>query len=156
MLEKKNLLNFLKYNYDHVHVTPNYKAMQTLNKLGFIKKGSPYYGWLTSVYSAVIKVAIQNNINLIFYGENGEIEYGGSAQNKYKSIFDINYMINTYIEVGHNQIIKQSKLSKEELFWFDFPIKEIKKRKIGLTHWSYFEPWDPYRNYLYAKSLVIC
>jgi N-acetyl sugar amidotransferase len=149
---KKNLLNFLKYNYDHVHITPNYKAMQTLNKLGFIKKGSPYYGWLTSIYSTVIRVALQNDINLIVYGENGEIEYGGSTKNKNKPIFDSNYMISTYIEGGYDQIIKQSKLTKDEMFWFDFPMKEIKKKKIGLTHWSYFEPWDPYRNYLYAKS----
>ncbi len=149
---KKNLLNFLKYNYDHVHVTPNYKAMQKLNKLGFIKKGSPYYGWLTSIYSTVIRVALQNDINLIVYGENGEIEYGGSTKNKNEPIFDSNYMISTYIEGGYNQIIKQSKLTKDEMFWFEFPMKEIKKKKIGLTHWSYFEPWDPYRNYLYAKS----
>ena len=135
---KKNLLNFLKYNYDHVHITPNYKAMQTLNKLGFIKKGSPYYGWLTSIYSTVIRVALQNDINLIVYGENGEIEYGGSTKNKNKPIFDSNYMISTYIEGGYDQIIKQSKLTKDEMFWFDFPMKEIKKKKNGLNHWSYF------------------
>ena len=126
--------------------------MQKLNKLGFIKKGSPYYGWLTSIYSTVIRVALQNDINLIVYGENGEIEYGGSTKNKNEPIFDSNYMISTYIEGGYNQIIKQSKLTKDEMFWFEFPMKEIKKKKIGLTHWSYFEPWDPYRNYLYAKS----
>ena len=149
---KKNLTNFLKYNYDHIHITPNYNAMQSLNKLGFIKKGSPYYGWLTSVYSTVLRIAVQHNINLIFYGENGEIEYGGSDQNKNKAIFDVQYMINTYIEGGHQKILKQSKLDKKDLYWFNFPINEIKKRQIALTHWSYFEAWDPYRNYLVAKS----
>ena len=126
--------------------------MQKLNKVGFIKKGSPYYGWLTSIYSTVIKVAIQHNINLIFYGEDGEIEYGGSSENKNKAIFDVKYTIKNYLEAGYHQIIKQSKLNKRELYWFDFPKKEILKRKIGFTHWSYFEPWDPYRNYLVAKS----
>ena len=28
----------------------------------------------------------------------------------------------------------------------------LKKKKIGLTHWGYYEPWDSYRNYLAAKS----
>ena len=149
---KKNLTNFLKYNYDHVHVTPNYKAMQSLNKVGFIKKGSPYYGWLTSIFSTVLKVAVQHNINLIFYGEDGEVEYGGSTENKNKAIFDIKYTINNYLEAGYHQMIKKSKLDKRELYWFDFPKKEIGKRKIGFTHWSYFEPWDSYRNYLVAKS----
>ena len=34
---KKNLINFLKHNYDHIHVTPNLNAMRSLNGLGFIK-----------------------------------------------------------------------------------------------------------------------
>tara|TARA_B100001057_G_scaffold496060_1_gene596542 strand:+ start:1908 stop:3029 length:1122 start_codon:yes stop_codon:yes gene_type:complete len=149
---KKNLINFLKHNYDHIHVTPNLNAMRTLNKLGFIKKGSPYYGWLTSIFSTVIRVAIQHNINLIFYGEDGEIEYGGSIQNKNKPVFDLNYMANNYFEGGYKEIIKKSKLTKKELYWFEFPEKDLKQKKIGLTHWGYFEPWDPYRNYLVAKS----
>lgn len=149
---KTNLNNFLKYNYDHVHVTPNYKAMQSLNKIGFIKLGSPYYGWLTSIFSTVLNVAIQHNINLIFYGEDGEVEYGGSTENKNKAIFDVKYTINNYLEAGYHKIIKQSKLDERELYWFNFPKKEIGKRKIGVTHWSYFEPWDSYRNYLVAKD----
>jgi len=149
---KTNLTNFLKYNYDHVHITPNYKAMQSLNKIGFIKKGSPYYGWLTSIFSTVLKVANQHNINLIFYGEDGEVEYGGSTENKNKAIFDVKYTINNYLEAGYHKIIKQSKLDERELYWFNFPKKEIGKRKIGVTHWSYFEPWDSYRNYLVAKD----
>ena len=149
---KTNLNNFLKYNYDHVHVTPNYKAMQSLNKIGFIKLGSPYYGWLTSVFSTVLNVAIQHNINLIFYGEDGEVEYGGSTENKNKAIFDVKYTINNYLEAGYHKIIKQSKLDERELYWFNFPKKEIGKRKIGVTHWSYFEPWNSYRNYLVAKD----
>ena len=149
---KNNLTNFLKHNYDHVHVTANYKAMQKLNKLGLIKKGSPYYGWLTSMFSTVLKVAVKHNINLIFYGEDGEIEYGGSTENKNKAIFDVKYMINIYFEGGYHQIVKQSKLSEKELYWFDLPKKEIEKKSIGLTHWGYFEGWDSYRNYLVAKS----
>ena len=85
-LGNKNLHNFLKYDYDHVHVTTNNKAMQRLNKIGFIKKGSPYFGWLTSVFSTVIRLALIHKVNLIFYAEDGEIEYGGSTKNKNTAI----------------------------------------------------------------------
>ena len=149
---KKNLSNFLKKGYDHVHVTPNFEAMRKLNKLGLIHKGSPYFGWLISIFSTVIRVASQHNINLIFYGENGEIEYGGSTKNKNIPLFDTNYMIENLITSGYQQIIKKSKLKKNQLYWFEFPMKDLKKKKIGLTHWGYFEPWDSYRNYLAAKS----
>ena len=121
---KKNLINFLKHNYDHIHVTPNLNAMRSLNRLGFIKKGSPYYGWLTSIFSTVIRVAIQHDINLIFYGEDGEIEYGGSTQNKNKPVFDLNYMANNYFEGGYKEIIKKSKLTKKNYIGLSF-LKKI-------------------------------
>ena len=70
---KKNLIQFVNSGFDHIHITPNQKAMKTLNKIGFIKKGSPYYGWLISIFSVVIKIALQNKIELIFYGEDGEV-----------------------------------------------------------------------------------
>jgi len=147
-----NLSNFLKYDYDHVHITANTKAMKKLNKLGFIKMGSPYFGWLTSVFSAVTRLALTHKINLIFYGEDGEIEYGGSTQNKNRAIFDVNYTVKNYLERGYYDIIKASNLSQKELYWFTFPTKELKKTPIASTHWSYFEPWDSYRNYLVAKE----
>lgn len=152
---KKNLSNFIDSGFDHVHVTPNQKAMKQLNKLGFIEKGSPYYGWIVSIFSVVIKVAIQNNINLIFYSEDGEIEYGGSTQNKNKALFDVFYMTENYFEGDYEKIITKSKLSKNELYWFEINEEEkskIKTSELSLAHWSYFEPWDSYRNYLSAKN----
>ncbi len=150
---KKNLSKFVSKEFDHIHITANFKSMQTLNKLGLIYKGSPYYGWLISIFSVVIRVAIQNNINLIFYGEDGEVEYGGSTQNKNQPLFDTSYIINNYFEGDYKKIIQESNLNKEDLFWFNLDdISEEKLKKINLTHWGYFEPWDPYRNYLLAKK----
>ena len=148
----KNLLNFVSKGFDHVHITANNKAMQRLNKLGFIMKGSPYYGWLVSVFSSVIRTAITNKINLVFYSEHGEIEYGGSAKFKNTPLFDLKQIIDTYFEGGYYEILKKSKLSKKELYWFELNEDEIKKNKISLTHWSYFEPWDSYRNYQTVKK----
>ena len=34
----------------------------------------------------------------------------------------------------------------------DIFVKFFKSKKLKLTHWSYFENWDPYRNYMYAKK----
>ena len=150
---KKNLNKFVGKDFDHIHVTTNSKSMQTLNKLGLFYKGSPYYGWLVSIFSVCIRVAIQNNINLIFYGEDGEVEYGGSVQNKNKPLFETNYIINNYFEGDFKKIIKDSNLSREELFWYNLEGNEKEAlNKIKLTHWGYFEPWDSYRNYLLAKN----
>ena len=50
---ERNLTNFVRSGYDHIHVTPNEEIMRKINKLGFIKMGFPYYGWLISIYSLV-------------------------------------------------------------------------------------------------------
>ena len=45
---KKNLDNFLKEGVDHIHVTPNLKAMSILDRIGFLDYGQGYYGWTFS------------------------------------------------------------------------------------------------------------
>lgn len=153
----KNLLNFINSGYDHVHITPNSKVLDRLNKYGFIEKGFPYYGWLIAIHTVVIKTAISFKIPLLFYGEDGEIEYGGSTESKNKALYNIDYMRKVYLEGGHNRvyerIMNDSDISENELTFFKFP-EESEVAEIGLsfTHWSYFEPWDSYRNYVVAKE----
>jgi len=148
-----NLKNFLKSGFNHIAITPSYHAMQTLNKIGFIEMGSPYFGWLTSILSAVTKMANQLRIGLIFYGEDGEVEYGGSTETDNDPIYGINYMKRVYLEGGYQKILDSSNLSQEDLYFFKFPSDdEISSNPIKMAHWSYFENWNPYKNYLLAKE----
>ena len=151
---EKNLKNFTKTkdNFEHLHITTNNKSMQKINKLGFIEKGSPYYGWIVTVFTSIIRTALAHKIDLVFYGEDGEIEYGGSTQNKNNPIFDFKYIVKNYFEGDHQKICKKSGLSKNELHHFTLDEKEFKKNNLKLTHWGYYEPWDPYRNYLFVKE----
>ncbi|BFG70373.1 pseudaminic acid biosynthesis protein PseA [Sediminibacterium sp. KACHI17] len=153
----KNLLNFIKSGYNHIHLSPNPKVLDRLNKYGFIEKGFPYYGWLIAIHTAVIKTAINFKIPLLFYGEDGEIEYGGSTESKYRALYDIDYMRRVYLEGGHQKVfdrIKQdSDISESDLAFFKFPSEDqIAEVGLSFTHWSYFEPWDSYRNYVVAKE----
>ncbi len=151
-LGKKNLLNFTQSGYDHIHVTPDSEVMRRMNKMGFIEKGFPYYGWLTAIMTAVIRIAINFKIPLIFYGEDGEVEYGGSTESKYNPIYDIHYMKKIYLEGGHDKFLHQCG-TDEELYFFNFPSDaEINGADLSFTHWSYYEAWDSYRNYLVAKE----
>ena len=84
----ENLENFKAQGYDHIHVSPNRKVMRALNRIGFVEMGFPYFGWLIAVFSTVIRVALAHGCSLIFYAEDGEVEYGGSTENKNKSLFN--------------------------------------------------------------------
>jgi len=151
-----NLNSFVNSGYDHFHVTPDYESLRVLNKIGLIEMGFPYYGWLIGIHTAVTRIAIAMKIPLIFYSEDGEVEYGGDAKLKYRGLYGIDYQISNYLESGYNKIIAKAKkqgLTDKQLYWFKFPSKEeYKKLKITITHYSYYENWDPYKNYIVAKE----
>jgi N-acetyl sugar amidotransferase len=152
-LGDENLDAFINSGYDHIHVTANSNAMRELNRLGFIDKGFPYYGWLITIMTIPLIVANNFKIPLIFWGEEGEVEYGGSTEFKNQGIFDIEFTKRAYLESGYEKILNQMNYNKSELYWFKLPTQvSVDSNNIKMAKWSYFEPWDPYRNYLVAKE----
>lgn len=152
-LGDQNLRAFVDSGYDHISINADYEAMRVLNKTGFIEMGFPYYGWLIAIHTAVIRMATNFGIDLIFYGEDGEVEYGGSTETSKKPIYDVHYQKKVYLEGGYEKVLAASGLNKSQLNFFRFPSdEELNRHALQLTHWSYFENWDPYRNYLVAKE----
>ena len=148
-LGKTNLENFINSGAPLIEVNPPYEIMRKLNFLGFKYAGFPYFGWLTAIHTAVFRIAQNFNIKLIFYGEDGESEYGGVTKKENKIFNDVNfqkkYYLSNYLEI----ILKKAKLKEKDLYFFTYP-KKI--NKIMLTHYSCFENWNPYTNYLIAKK----
>ncbi|MBM5796683.1 MAG: N-acetyl sugar amidotransferase [Cyanobacteria bacterium K_Offshore_0m_m2_072] len=153
-LGDQNLGNFISSGYNHIHVSPDAEVMRRFNRYGFIEKGFPYYGWLTAILTSVIRMALNFDIPLIFYGEDGEVEYGGSTETRNRSLFDIEYMKKVYLEGGYEKVLALlDDVDSAALYFWRFPqSSELKDKSLYLTHWSYFEAWDPYRNYLVAKE----
>ena len=150
-LGEKNLANFVSNDVPMVRIEPPSEAMRKLNLIGFEYLGFPYYGWLIAIHTAVLRVAINFGIKLIFYGEDGELEYGGTTQTNKDIFYGIEYQKKIYLENGFNYIIKKSNINKSDLTFFTYPEKK-KYKDILLTHYSYYENWDPYKNYLTAKK----
>ena len=153
----ENLTSFINSGFNHIHISPDPRVMQKLNKLGFIEKGFPYYGWLIAIKTAVIQTAMNFKIPLIFYGEDGEVEYGGSPESEKSSLYDIEYMKRVYFEGGYdkvfNAVLAQGDITEGDLAFWKFPTeKQVKSHDLAFTHWSYYEAWDSYRNYVVAKE----
>ena len=147
----KNLSNFLNCGFDHIHLTPNVETMRILDRIGFEEYGQGYYGWLITIFSSVMRTAQNFGINLIFYSEDGEIEYGGSTAHKNTPVFGAKYMEKVYLSDQYKKVMEIANLSDRERYWFEFP-KGADTSNIEVAHYSFYEAWDPYRNYLYAKQ----
>lgn len=152
-LGDRNLRAFIDSGYSHISISADHEAMRIANKVGFVEMGFPYYGWLIAIHTAVIRAAIGFGVGLIFYGEDGEVEYGGSTETTKNPIYDVHYQKRVYLEGGYDKVLKGTGLPDGDLYFFKFPDEDVlQANPIDLTHWSYFENWDPYRNYLVAKE----
>ena len=149
----KNLSNFINSGYSNLLVSPDPHAMRTLNKVGLFESGFSYFGWLIAIHSVILRVALKFNIPLIFYSEDGECEYGGDMKHADTGMYGVDYMINNYMEAGYSKVLNKSGLDESQLYWFKMPDQsELDKKNIKVTHFGFYENWDPYRNYQVAKK----
>ncbi len=155
-LGNENLERFKASGFDHIQVTPNPVITQKLNRIGFIEQGRPLFGWQINLQVCVLRIALALDIPFIMYGEDGEIEYGGSTETKNQWSYSMAYAIRVYLS-GHDPMEELKKIgtnhSEADLYWWRFPTMDaIEKLNPQASHWSYFEDWDPYHHYLIAKE----
>lgn len=152
-LGEANLQAFIASGFPHIAISPDPEAMRTLNKRGLIDMGFPYYGWLVAITAAPVEIAARFGIDLLFYGEDGEVEYGGSTETDTDPEIRVEYMKRVYLEAGYEKVMTNAGLSAAQMQFFSFPDDDLLARgALKRFNWSYFENWDPYRNYLVAKE----
>ncbi len=149
---EENLRRFAEAGYDLMALTPDPKLARKINKIGFFEYGLPLYSWMINLHTAIHQVAIRMNIPFIMYGEEGETEYGGTQQIKHNPFFDREYSRKIYLSSRNPEKLLEF-FSEKELSWWMYPSEEeYQKAGLEIAHWSYFENWDSYRNYLVAKE----
>lgn len=152
-LGEKNLQAFIDSGFPHIAISPHPEAMRVLNRQGLVDMGFPYYGWLISITAAPVELAARFGIDLLFYGEDGEVEYGGSTETDTNPEIRVEYMKRVYLEAGYEKVMTNAGLTPQETRFFSFPSEDVlKASSLKRYNWSYFENWDPYRNYLVAKE----
>ena len=148
---KTNLHNFIQSGFSHVLGTPNPKVTRKLTKLSFIHLGDPFQPFIYGQTNYPLRIAYQNNIKLIFYGENGEVEYGGdmkSALSPTRNIIDHNEMYfskippEKWVEFGLDESVIEEFKSP--------PVKSIIESDIQIHFFGYYKFWDPQENFYYC------
>ena len=130
---KRNLQNFLQCGYDHLMVTPDFEVYRRFNREAFIMMGMPKQAFVTGISTALLKIALKFDIKLVFYGEQGEVEYGGKQETESLQWFTPEFLKDIYYE-GQDPSAYG--------YWWEMPTAQALEQ-VHMTWWSLFEDWDP-------------
>ena len=149
---RKNLDNFIRIGgFDNILGSVNGSVHQKMSQLAFLHMGDNFQSFIYGQTNFPIKVAVQNNISLIMYGENGEVEYGGDMKNAQQPTRDIKDHDGHYFSGKPPEFWVEHGVSKSDLYPYMPPSYEkIIKNKTEIHFMSYYHFWDPQENYYYS------
>lgn len=152
-LGRKNLDSFIAAGFDHILGTPNPVVTRKLTQLAFIHLGDPFQPFIYGQTNFPLKMAVQHNVQLIMYGENGEVEYGGDMKNAYRPTREIADHDKHYFSGKPPEFWTDHGVSENDLAPFKAPpYADIKANNTEIHFYGYYKFWDPQENYYYARK----
>jgi N-acetyl sugar amidotransferase len=159
----QNYYNFIQNGFDGLVAWPNAIIHRKLARICFEMKGDPFEPFAIGQKAYGFRIAQKFNIPLMFYGENGDVEYGGTTRNANKAFespaeWEELYMKGAGLDAIVREGINLGIFSEEEIKHtnFDFyrapPIEEIEKLGLEMHWWSYYKLWVPQENFYYATK----
>tara|TARA_B100000035_G_scaffold227916_1_gene196218 strand:- start:1144 stop:2262 length:1119 start_codon:yes stop_codon:yes gene_type:complete len=150
-----NRNEILNLGFDHLYVKPNEIISRSLSQRFFKERGNPKMHWDAAVSCAPMQVALNYKINLIFYAEHGDSEYGGRVLSEdSKKIRDLTEVLENCIGDDPSNWISD-KISLKDLQPYLYPNNEmLLQSKITALYFSYFFYWDVVKNYEFIKTKI--
>ncbi|MFH2094377.1 MAG: N-acetyl sugar amidotransferase [Bacteroidota bacterium] len=154
----RNYFNFIQSGFTNILMYPDGKLHRKLTLLSFDLCGDAWDPFAYGQQSWAFQVSAKFRIPLIMFGENGDVEYGGTTRNKNKHGEPIDEWSELYYRGRSiNWLVEQGR--KRGLFEVDDKTLEMYNppdRKIlddigcQMHWWSYYKPWLPQEHYYYA------
>lgn len=149
-----NLEVLRKIGVDHIHFTLNPKVVKKLVKRGFEIVGDPYWINHVGIFTIPARIAVAFNIPLIVWGENSQMEYGGPAADRERSVLDKRWRQ----EFGGMRGFREEDMVDDEIIMSDlkslvYPSDEDIQR-VGVTglFYGYYFKWDSVKNVEKSKE----
>jgi len=159
---RKNFHNFIDSGFDNLLATPNGGLHRKLSKLAFQALGDPWQPFTYGQASYAFHIALKFGISLVFFGENGEAEYGGDVNTINKSgmpleDWRINYFkgadLDELVKIGIEHNYFSEKDARNNFHFYRPPsIEDMKKANCEFHWYSYYTKWVPQENYYYCKE----
>jgi len=150
---RENLNAFIASGFSHILGTPDPLVTKKLTKLSFEHLGDPFQPFIYGQTNFPLHMAVKYNVQLIMYGENGEVEYGGDMKNATRPTRDIVDHDKHYFSGLPPEFWIEKGMSLADLYPFRAPkYEEILENKTEIHFLSYYKFWDPQENYYYCKE----
>lgn len=151
---RHNLDNFIRVGgFDHIMGTPNGRVTKLMTNLAFSHLGDPFQPFIYGQTNFPLKMAVQHNVSLIMYGENGEVEYGGDMKNAFKPTREIQDHDKHYFSGLPPEFWVEHGVSEADIAPFCAPKYEsILKNKTEIHFFGYYKYWDPQENFYYCRE----
>ena len=151
----KNFENHIHIgDLDNLKITPSGGIHRKLTKLCTEILGDPFLPFIFGQNNLPLRLAEKLSIPLIFYGENSEVEYGGSMSDAYVPTRDWTKMNEAVFMsgLGPDKLVDYG-IDKNQLYWYRAPDKEI-LHNLGLEihYMSYYHHWKPQYNFYYCAE----
>jgi N-acetyl sugar amidotransferase len=142
--------------FDNISFNQNGRVMRLLTKLSIENLLHPFQTFILGQKNLAPKIALQQNVPLIFYGEN-EAEYGNpivdaSVSLRSKSYYSMKNLDNVYLGgVSITELTGKYGIPLADLRAFlPADYKEIERSKIEVHYLGYYLKWVPQESYYYA------
>lgn len=155
-----NLYNFIQSGYDNITVNPNGLIHKKLSKFSFVEYGENFLPFSYGQIHVPLHIAVKFQIPFVMYGENGELEYGGSLKNFEKPTMDIgasDYVQEKFAPSSNptQPDSWESKINPSDLTFYKSPsLPELKKLGVQMHYFSYYDSWKPEEHYEIAKKFL--
>jgi N-acetyl sugar amidotransferase len=159
----KNIQNFIAAGFTNILGQPDGELHRKLTRLAFELKGDAWEPFTYGQKAWAYHIAVRWRIKLIFYGENGELEYGGSE--KYKHLpkegpdeWEREYFkgasVDELVSVGLAKgILKENEILEKTMQLYKAPHPDDIAKSDTEMHWfSYYRKWVPQENFYYAAK----
>lgn len=158
----ENFVNFVDAGFNNIMGYQNGRFHRKLARLAFEELGDAWQPFTYGQMCFAFHMARQLGIQLVFFGENGEAEYGGDPKNNYKSHMPVEdwadayfkgTMVDDLVRLGleHKSYFSESDFDPSDLtFYRPPPLDELKASDIQMHWYSYYHRWIPQENYYYA------
>ena len=151
---RRNLDAFIRAGFDNVLGTPNGKVTRTLTRLAFQHLGDPFQPFIYGQTNFPLHMAVKYGVQLVMYGENGEVEYGGDMKNAFRADTRDPGSRQALFLRPAARVLGRARLSASPICsrsWRRRTSRSV-ENQTEIHFLGYYKFWDPQENFYYCRE----